>query len=139
MDKKKILWIAATAVAVLVLAIGGFVGYRFYARSQAGFRGGPGRGFGNRFVGEGDRAFGEVVSVGDDTLTIANQDGEQLSFRISAETQFFSQDSSLNELQDLEVGMSVSILYESLGEDELSAISVGTGQGQQRPGGEHQN
>ena len=133
MNKKRIVWITVAVVGVIALGAAGFVGYRIYNRSQAGFPGGPRRGFGNRLQEEGERAFGEIISVGDDTLTIDGQNGELLSFNISADTQFFSQDSSLNGPQDLKVGMQVSVLYESQSDDELSALSIGTGQGPQRP------
>lgn len=135
MNKKKIVWITVAVVGVIAIGAAGFVGYRIYNRSQAGFPGTPGRGFGGRFVREGERTFGEVVSVGNDSLTIDGQNGERLSFSISADTQFFSQDSSLNGLQDLEVGMEVSVIYESQADDELHALSIGTGQGPQRPRG----
>ena len=133
MNKKRIVWITVAVVSVIALGAAGFVGYRIYNRSQAGFPGGPRRGFGNRFQEEGERAFGEIISVGDDTLTIDGQNGELLSFNISADTQFFSQDSSLNGPQDLKVGMGVSVQYESQTDGELRALFIGTGQGPQRP------
>ena len=135
MNKKRIVWITVAVVSVIALGAAGFVGYRIYNRSQAGFPGGPRRGFGNRFQEEGERAFGEIISVGDDTLTIDGQNGELLSFNISADTQFFSQDSSLNGPQDLKVGMGVSVQYESQTDGELRALFIGTGQGPQRPRG----
>lgn len=124
MNKKTIIWIAIAVVGVIALGAAGFVGYRIYNRSQARFPGGPGRGFGNQFRGEGERAFGEVISFGDDTLTIVNQDGEQLSFVVSADTQFFSQESSLNGLQDPEVGQEVSIIYETQPDGSLLALII---------------
>lgn len=124
MNKKTILIIAAVVLGVIAMGVGGFVGYRIYSRSQAGFSGGPGRGFGNQFLPEGERAFGEVVSVGDNVLTIINEEGEQVSIKVGGDTQFFSQDSSLNGLQDLEVGQEVSIFYETQTDGSILALSI---------------
>lgn len=125
MNKKSILLIAVAVLGVIALGIGGFIGFRMFNRSQAGFPGGPRRGFGNQFLVDGERTFGELVSISDNSLTIINQEGEQVSINVGEDTQFFSQDSSLNGLQDLEVGQEVSIFYEIQADGSFLALNIG--------------
>lgn len=128
MNKKKIIWVSAIVVGLLVLGAGGFIGYRLLNRGPFGFQFGPGRGFVGRNNESGDRVFGEVLSNSNKVLTLEDQDGNKLEFDTNDDTLYFSPDDTLNTFQDLESGMQVSVLYESQSDGSLTALSIGSGQ-----------
>jgi hypothetical protein len=84
------------------------------------------------------RAAGQIVALGNASLTIQNRDGAQMTFGINENTKFKSRDGSINGLDDLEVGMVAAIGAIENEDGSLTAAWVAAGQPRQdRPGPDH--
>ncbi|RME05839.1 MAG: hypothetical protein D6803_08040 [Anaerolineae bacterium] len=91
MKKRSIL---SLALAVLMSAL--VVGQTFAATEAS--------------VGENRRLYGEVVAVGEDSLTIRTPTGEEQTFLVDGATRFRSKEGELSGLDAIQVGMKVFVL-----------------------------
>ncbi len=69
----------------------------------------------------GRRAYGEVVSVGDETFTVQNPKGDEITFSIDANTNFRSPGEDEVTFADLEVGKKVAV---AAGEDSVAKLVI---------------
>jgi hypothetical protein len=89
------------------------------------------------------RAVGKVTSIGTNSLTIHNRNGD-MTFAVTSDTRFESQSGDVHSLDDLEVGQGVLVIYNAKDSSQTAlAIVVGSGEGQrvigtvQSAGGSH--
>ena len=74
------------------------------------------------------KAGGHITAIGIDSFTVQPQDGDELTFLVSEETNFRSPGGSIHGLEDLEVGMVALVGGDDLGAGEYLAKLVIAGQ-----------
>jgi len=76
---------------------------------------------------QGGRVVGQVSAVGSDELTVEARRGE-ITFAVDDETRFKSRDGSVEELDDLETGMKVLVVFTVQDDGSLLAKLIGAGE-----------
>ena len=81
-----------------------------------------------RALPEGDvKALGRISSIDDHSFTIERRNQGSLTFFVNGSTIYKSQDSSVGDFEDLQVGMIVAVIAEEMGDGNYLAIIVGVG------------